>query len=64
MNYKTSKIHKGTAQFKDEATGVAGEKIAAGRRGGRKQSTTGGVSTKTGYRGRTAKAYKAAPGAI
>lgn len=55
-------IHKGGTKF--PAISKPSEKVAAGHRGGKKQSTTGGVSTKTGYRDRQPKAYKAAPGDI
>lgn len=57
-------IHKGKSQFKDETRGVAGHKIAEGRRGGAKNQTDGGVPRKTGYRNRGEPAYKPSPGNI
>lgn len=57
-------IHPGKKVFKDEATGVAGAKIAEGRRGGAKKQSDGGVPRETGYRNRKGPEYKAAPGAI
>ena len=57
-------IKQGKAQFADQATGVAGASVAAGRRGGAKSQSDGGVSRETGYRSRTAPSYQETPAGV
>ena len=54
-------IKNAKSQFKDEATGVAGEKTTKGSKASR-HGTSNGVSLKSGYRNRTCVYPKPSPG--